>query len=130
MQSTKKASRLYKKIGDRVSYAYTLWSLATTHKMKGSYRRAFRNLEKAESLFKITNDPRGLVYCKLGYGELRLLAGDRTGARRFFKSGLSIAEKFGFKVEAAHAKMLLERPSGYIKLGIKLDFQAPPYNLP
>jgi hypothetical protein len=39
----RKAGVLYKKIGDRVSYAYTLWSMGTTYKMLGEFENAAEN---------------------------------------------------------------------------------------
>lgn len=126
----RKATYLYRRIGDRVSYAYTLWSVATTHKMLGHLRRSLRYFGRADALFAETRDPRGRIYCQLGYGELRLLGGDTSGARRFYRDGLKSADKYGFKVEAAHAKMLLGRDPGYGSLGIVSDFGAPPHNLP
>ncbi len=71
----KKASSLYNKIGDRVSYAYTLWSMGTTYKMLGDYSSASDYFKVSQDLFKKTKDPRGLIYCKLGLGEIALLEG-------------------------------------------------------
>lgn len=126
----RKAESRYKRIGDRVSYAYTLWSMATTSKMLGKLSAANERYEQAETLFRATRDQRGLVYCKLGYGELRLLEGNRTAAARFFRNALKKAEEFGFEVEASHARLLLGIPTGYEKLGIYLEFGEAPYNLP
>lgn len=126
----RRAAYLYKRIGDRVSYAYTLWSVATTHKMLGHLRRSHRYFDRADALFMETHDPRGRIYCQLGYGELRLLGGDAAGARRFYRKGLNSADKYGFQVEAAHARMLLGRKPEYERLGMKSDFSAPPHNLP
>lgn len=130
LQHFRRATLLYRRIGDRVSYAYTLWSLGTTHKMLGHRRQALRYFQRADVLFRETRDPRGKIYCQLAYGELRLLGNDATGARRLFRSGLQNAEKHGFLVEEAHARMLMGRNPHYERLGMQHDYSPPPHNIP
>jgi len=64
------AEKLYKRIGDKVSYAYTLWSIGTAHKLKGSTEEAARYFDIADKLFKSTGDLRGRSYAALGRAEL------------------------------------------------------------
>jgi tetratricopeptide (TPR) repeat protein len=136
LASFSRASTLYKKIGDRVSYSYTLWSIGTTHKMLHEYASADNVFKEAQVLFKKTKDPRGLIYCQLGFGEIALLKGNNATALRKFKASLSQARRYGFRVEACHAAMLLSYAYGkknmvcYNSLGMKLDFNEAPFNIP
>ncbi len=68
-----KAEKLYGTIGDRVSYAYTLWSIGTTYKMLGQYTQAWSAFQKADNLFKKTGDTRGRIYSLLGFAEVEWL---------------------------------------------------------
>jgi tetratricopeptide (TPR) repeat protein len=103
----KKAEKLYKKIGDRVSYAYTLWSVGTTYKMLGKYKEAVKCFNSAAELFKVTKDPRGKIYCILGSAEVDYLEGEIKKAKKGFARGLKRAEQYGFKVEKGYAKKLI-----------------------
>lgn len=131
-----KATRLYKKIGDKVSYAYTLWSLGATYKMTGSYGKALENFNRALCLFRQTKDPRGVIYCKLGFGEIALLKGDDAVAKKYISAAHKESLKYGFAVEACHAKVLLSSMTGrmentcYNKIGVRLKFRKLPLNIP
>ncbi|MEW6675269.1 MAG: tetratricopeptide repeat protein [Nitrospirota bacterium] len=131
-----KAVRLYKKIGDKVSYSYTIWSLGTTYKMIGDYKRARDYFIRAMLLFKKTEDLRGIIYCRLGLGELNFLEGRKTHAKRQLKAALYDSTKNSFAVEKCHAKTILSYMDGkidngcYNKLGLKLRFQGLPFNIP
>jgi tetratricopeptide (TPR) repeat protein len=148
------ATKLYKKIGDKVSYSYTLWGVATTHKMIGNYKKAHDYLIKAIMLFRKTRDPKGLIYCRLGLGEIDILKGKKTFARRHLLASLHESIQHNFAVEKCHAKALImymdrnnppTTPFGkggqggfsgkidnecYNKLGLKLRFQGLPLNIP
>jgi len=138
----RKAVRLYKKFGDRVSYSYTLWSLGTTYKMIGNLSKARDNFMRAMRLFKKTKDPRGIIYCRLGLGEIDLLDGDDTAARKHLSASLHASTKYGFAVEKCHAKTLMAYMNSkrgffrkiddgcYNKLGLKLSFRGLPLNIP
>jgi tetratricopeptide (TPR) repeat protein len=132
----RRASALYNKIGDRVSYAYTLWSMGTTYKMLGDYQNASGYFTLSQNLFKQTKDPRGLIYCTLGFGEIALLEGRKKLAEKYFRDSVNKAKKYGFKVERCHAERLSSCLSGktttacYHRLGLKLNFQTLPFNLP
>jgi tetratricopeptide (TPR) repeat protein len=154
LASFAKAIRLYKKIGDRVSYAYTLWSLGTTHKMMENFKEARDNFIKAMLLFKKTRDPRGIIYCRLGLGELDFLEGREAIAMRQLNSALFESIKNSFAIEKCHAKTILSyinknnpppphfskgEQGGfsekiddrcYNRLGLKLKFQGLPFNIP
>ena len=131
-----RASALYQKIGDRVSYSYTLWSIGTTHKMLGDFEKARHYFKAARSLFQKTKDPRGLIYCRLGMGEVAMLEGRKARAEEYFEESLKQAAAFGFKVEYCHAEMLRSYLSGKIKNGcynrllLKLAFDRAPFNIP
>jgi tetratricopeptide (TPR) repeat protein len=136
LSSFDRASAIYLKIGDRVSYSYTLWSMGTTHKMLGDYQKARYYFRTAEALFRKTKDPRGLIYCRLGMGELALLEGRKDRAEKYIRESVSHAVDFGFKVERCHAEMLRSYLGGkiktgcYNKLGLKLAFDRAPFNIP
>jgi len=132
-----KAIRLYKKIGDKVSYAYTLWGLSTTYKMVGKLKNAHDLLMKAMALFKTTKDPRGIIYCKLGLGEISLLTGKKAFAKRHLSTAQNESDKHGFAVEGCYAKTLMSLHNDkeisntcYHQLGLRLKFQAMPLNFP
>jgi len=103
----KKAEILYKQIGDRVSYAYTLWSVGASHKMLGEYKDAAKSFNEAAGFFEQTRDPRGKIYCILGIGELDYLNGNKGTAKRAFKRSLKLAGDYGFEVERRYAEKLL-----------------------
>jgi len=102
-----KAIKLYKRIGDRVSYSYTLWSLGSTYKMTGDFNKAEDNFVKAMLLFEKTKDPRGIVYCRLGLGEIALLKAKKVVAKRHLKASLDASIKNSFAVEKCHATTLI-----------------------
>ncbi len=136
LDSFRKASSIYRRIGDRVSYAYTLWSIGTTWKMLGDLTKARSFFQQAEKLFRQTKDPRGLIYCRLGYAETALLEGKAARAEQLVLAGLADARHHGFLVETCHAQalhaVLKGRPSPacYGRLGLKLSFDRIPFNLP
>ena len=75
------AERLYKRIGDRASYAYTLWAramLRATRRLPGDLPRAARDLAAAKRLFVATKDPRGLRHVARGAKALALARRGRT----------------------------------------------------
>ena len=102
-----KAIRLYKRIGDKVSYSYTLWSLGSTYKMTGDFNNAEENFVKAMLLFKKTKDPRGIIYCRLGLGEIALLKAKKVIAKRHLLASLDASVKNSFAVEKCHATTLI-----------------------
>jgi tetratricopeptide (TPR) repeat protein len=132
----KKASLLYELIGDRVSYSYTLWSIGTTYKMMNKFASAMDHFRKAQALFKATKDPRGIIYCRLGMGEIAFLRGRIKLGLRYALSSIESARSYGFKLEACHAEMLRtyiignSRRSCYNKLGLQLQFEGAPFNIP
>jgi tetratricopeptide (TPR) repeat protein len=153
-----KATTLYRKIGDKVSYSYTLWSTGMTHALSGNSRKARDYFMRSKKLFQRTKDPRGIIYCRLGLGQLALTAGRHALAQNYFEVSLTEAVKYGFRVEACHAKTLLSHityknplsPSlstgvvkgaqgvfhgkrgtrCYNRLGLKLRGQGLPLNIP
>ncbi|MCK5512339.1 MAG: hypothetical protein KAI96_05995, partial [Thermodesulfovibrionia bacterium] len=103
-----KAETLYKKIGDRVSYAYTIWGIATAYKMIGDLKQAGKKFKEADVLFKKTGDPRGKIYCMLGRGELNYLNKKENIARKSFLKAKQLADYYGFKIEKRYAEKLLK----------------------
>jgi hypothetical protein len=110
--------------------------MGTTYKMLGDYGSASGYFKVSQDLFRKTRDPRGLIYCRLGLGEIALLEGRRSTAEKYFKEAVANAGKYDFKVERCHAEMLFSSLSGknrstcYNKLGLKLGFGMLPFNLP
>jgi hypothetical protein len=134
-------------IGDRVSYAYTLWSIGTAHKMLGDYSPAWSAFQKADGLFKKTGDTRGRIYTLLGFAEvdwlkasephsplpLRERARVRGGA--FWKKSKSIADKSDYAWECLHVKALKNGrvnnlASRYLKAGSLFHPKSMPLNWP
>ena len=76
----RKATTLYRKIGDIVSFSYTLWSLGKTYTMLGRLDKAAEYFKQAQGFFRKTKDPRGIIYCKLGMGEIEFLRGRISSA--------------------------------------------------
>lgn len=75
------AERRYRGIGDRASYAYTLWAramLRATRRAPGDLARAARDLAAARRLFTTTKDPRGLRHAARGAKALALARRGRT----------------------------------------------------
>ncbi len=131
-----RASKIYTAIGDRVSYSYTLWSIGTTYKMMGDHANALLYFRTAQRLFRKTRDPRGLIYCRLGMGEVALLEGRKKQAEKYIMESVQLAEQYGFKVEQCHAGLLTSSLGGklktacYNKLGLSLSFTRAPFNIP
>jgi len=150
------ASRLYRIIGDKVSYAYTLWGIGTAYKMTGFYQRARNHMMKAMQFFRETKDPRGILYCLLGLGEIAFLTGDATRAKKHLASARKALATLRFGVEECHAQTLnkiinressvicshteqgiggrrkkgLLQESCYRRLGLNLRFHSLPLNIP
>jgi tetratricopeptide (TPR) repeat protein len=131
-----KATRLYEKIGDRVSYAYTLWGLSTAYKMTGNYKKAAGYLTNAMQLFRKTKDPRGIIYCKLGFGEIAFLSGKKALAKKYLSDADRESARYMFSLEKCYAETLLSFVNGgkdtacHERLGLKLNFQRLPLNIP
>ncbi len=137
----RKATKLYEKIGDTVSYSYTLWGFSAAYIMLGKYGRASDFLSKAIVNFNHTKDPRGIIYCNLGRGQIALLAGKKALAKRRLSSALNESKKNNFAVEKCHAETLIALADGmgysekfgstcYDRLGLKLGFKRLPLNIP
>ncbi|MCJ7484423.1 MAG: hypothetical protein MUO31_15855, partial [Thermodesulfovibrionales bacterium] len=101
-------------------------------------------------------DPRGIIYCRLGLGEIAFLTGDRTRAEKYLVSARKALAKHHFAVEDCHAKTLhsimnrqratmlsfaqreigestregIPRESCYQRLGLNLRFHSLPLNIP
>jgi tetratricopeptide (TPR) repeat protein len=103
----KKAETIYNKIGDRVSYAYTLWSIGTTYKLIGKIDRAGKSFDESARFFKETKDPRGQIYCILGIGEIDYLRGKKKKGMNAFMKSQRLADKYKFGVEKKYAGQLL-----------------------
>jgi tetratricopeptide (TPR) repeat protein len=148
-----KAVDLYQKIGDRVSYAYTLWGLGTTYKITGNFQKARANFIEAMLLFKRTKDARGIVYCNLGLGEIDFLSERKAIAIKRLQMAFHDAVSNSFAIEKCYATTFLSfinknnPPSPpfskggqegfsektntcYNRLGLKLKFQGLPFNIP
>ena len=117
----KKAKAHYKKIGDKVSFAYTLWGEGTAFKMMGMLPEAKKDFSDARKLFKETRDERRLSYCELSFGELEFLKGRRSGAKILFQKALKRAKSFFFGVEMKYAGRLIQA----LKRGKGFPFNLP-----
>jgi hypothetical protein len=51
--------------------------------MTGDYEKATGYLTKAMQLFRKTRDPRGIIYCRLGFAEIAFLSGKKAVAKRY-----------------------------------------------
>jgi tetratricopeptide (TPR) repeat protein len=135
-----KAEKFYARIGDKASFAYTVWSMATVWKMRGEYPRSAAEFARAQRLFRETKDHRGLVYCRLGKGELAFLQGREQIARKDFLWSLEQAHHYGYHAEACHALMglaLVEPQPNWVAVkkayrncGLYFTPLPPPLNLP
>jgi hypothetical protein len=135
-----KAEKLYARIGDKASFAYTVWAMATVHKMLGDSQRSTAAFARAQALFRDTRDHRGLIYCRLGMGELALLQGQEKIACRAFQWSLAQAKRYGYLAEACHALACLALvdsapdwsavKKAYQACGLHFTPPPPPLNLP
>jgi tetratricopeptide (TPR) repeat protein len=103
----RKAAKLYEKIGDKVSYAYTLWGFGITHSLIGNNVKANNYLLRSMKLFQETKDARGIIYCRLGLGQLALIDREDSLAKRHIEASLNASLKNSFRVETCHAKILM-----------------------
>src|SRR5581483_11108607 len=127
-------------IGDKASFAYTVWAMATVHKMRGDYRRSANEFSRAQNLFRETRDHRGTIYCRLGAGELAFLQGKSQRAQHEFTRSLEDARRLGYHAEACHALagLALIDPApdwtivkkAYRQCGLYFTPLPPPLNLP
>ena len=135
-----KAEKFYARIGDKASFAYTVWAMATVHKMRGEYQRSATEFARAQALFRDTRDHRGLIYCRLGVGELAFLQHREKTAHRDFAWSLERAHRYGYDAEACHAlaglALVAPEPDwaavkkAYRKCGLHFTPLPPPLNLP
>jgi tetratricopeptide (TPR) repeat protein len=136
MDHFKEAIRLYRRIGDIVSYSYTLWSMGKTYMMTGKYTLSEKYFKEALQHFKRTKDPRGAIYCRLGIAELQAIRGKVPSAKKTMTSQAEKAALKGFGIERCHARALLSSLDGktnntcYRQLGLKLNFNLIPFNIP
>jgi hypothetical protein len=104
--------------------------------MLGDYKKAAEQFRTAAKLFTKTKDPRGLVYCSLGLGEIALLEGRRAAAEKYIGGSVDNASRYGFRVEKCHAEMVRSYMTGKVKagcygrLGLRLHFNEAPFNIP
>ena len=87
--------------------------------------------------FKKTKDPRGVIYCKLGQGEIAALTGRKLSAGKYLAFSVKEAASYRFAVEKCYADTLEAIVSNgktdntcYDHLGLKLRFHKLPLNIP
>ena len=102
----KKARTNYKKIGDKVSYAYTLWGEGSAFLMLGRSEDALKDFKEAKALFRQTKDKRGLVYCQLTIGQIEFARNEAKGVKTLAEA-YTRARDLKLAVEARYAKTLL-----------------------
>jgi tetratricopeptide (TPR) repeat protein len=132
----KKAEKGYARIGDIVSYAYTLWSLGQAHKLQGDFAPARKALAKAEELFKRTGDGRGRAYVQHALAEMEALEGRPREALKRLKAATPLVKPYAW--EARHQKALLavvsgkpwDAPKAYAGSGSAFKPQSLPINWP
>jgi hypothetical protein len=104
--------------------------------MLGDYGKAAHYFCKAMKNFRKTKDPRGVIYCRLGMGELALLSGRKSAALKHFVTALNESKAYGFAIENCYAEILMQIFNGKTdnsccrQLGLKLRFQGLPLNIP
>src|SRR5262245_59266585 len=91
MQFFAKVEKFYARIGDKASFAYTVWSMATVHKMRDDYKQSTTEFARARQLLRETRDHRRLISCRLGIEELVLLQDKQRTARKAFTESLEKA---------------------------------------
>ena len=124
----KKAEKAYATIGDQVSYAYTLWSMAMTHKMLGKRREALRDLKRCALLFRKTRDPRGSAYAEMGVAELELIAGNIRKAVGHLARAKKLVSAFAW--EKLHLHWLCGQEADYKQAGSRFQPKKLPVNWP
>jgi tetratricopeptide (TPR) repeat protein len=100
LKNFRKAEKGYAKIGDKVSYAYTLWSLGTTFKLMERFGEARKALAKADALFKLTKDGRGQAYVQQALAEIEALEGDPARGLARLKRSAPLTKPYAW--EARH----------------------------
>ena len=98
-------AKMYGRIGDKVSYAYTLWGEGALQ-MLGRHASAMADFEEAKTL--CDQDKRGLVYRLLSEGQ-SVFKDDRKGPRMINDA---LKGSVALKVEARYAKEVLNDKEG------------------
>jgi hypothetical protein len=104
--------------------------------MTGDYEKAAGYLKKAMQFFRKTKDPRGVIYCRLGFGEIAFLSGKKAVAKKYVSNALREAAAYRFSVEKCYAETLYSFVHGskntacHTRLGLKLNFEKLPLNIP
>ncbi len=98
----------YEMIQDRVSYAYTLWGEAMAHLLQHHWEQADELCTTAETLFRQTEDRRGLLHIVLLRLQFQTLHSARPSAERarVLRRALSWSRRYGYRFEELHLRLL------------------------
>jgi tetratricopeptide (TPR) repeat protein len=94
---------LFRAIGDQISEADTLASLAVIELRQGLHREAAGHLEQAQVICQQTRDLSSYANTLNSLGELLLVTGQPAGATGHYTAALDLAVQAGEKYEQARA---------------------------
>jgi predicted ATPase/DNA-binding CsgD family transcriptional regulator len=86
---------LWRELGDRQGYAYTLARLGTVLKLQGDLVVAHGLLEESVALFRELGDKWGLALALFGLGEVVTSKGDLPSAHRLLQESLALWQEVG-----------------------------------
>ncbi|MCS6966913.1 MAG: tetratricopeptide repeat protein, partial [Candidatus Kapabacteria bacterium] len=97
----------YEHVGERLSYAYTLWGEAMAYLLQKQWDNAEALLRMAESLFRQT-DRRGLLYVLLARLQIEALRSTPLPPElhRDFQQALHWSYRSGYRFESLHLQLL------------------------
>jgi DNA-binding CsgD family transcriptional regulator len=81
---------LWRELGDRPGYAYTLARVGKVVKHQGDLALALALLQESVALFREEKDQRGLALALVGLGEVVCAEGDLLGARSYLLESLQL----------------------------------------
>lgn len=98
----------YEAIGDRVSYAYTLWGEAMAYLLQRRLDLAEARCAAAETLFRQTEDRRGILHLALVRLQVEALDPARPGERLYhtLRQSLHWSRRYGYRFEELHFRLL------------------------
>lgn len=98
----------YETIGDRVSYAYTLWGEAMTYLMQQRLDLAEHRCTAAESLFRRTEDRRGLLHGALVRLQVAALRSPyrKEAQQQILRQALGWSRRHGYRFEELHLRLV------------------------
>ena len=86
---------LWRELGDRQGYAYTLARLGTVLKLQGNLAIAHGLLEEGVALFREVGDTWGLALALVGLGDVIISEGDLPSAHHWLQESLALFQEVG-----------------------------------